>query len=105
MDPQLISLVILLSIFWFLAYWVLGGVFFAVITILRLGKIRMVRFSCLFTILALLLGVSASYFGIAGVAGRGHYPRKSRKTLGRKEIRVCAACCRLDFKQIFQIAE
>ncbi len=65
MDPQLISLVILLSIFWFLAYWVLGGVFFAVITILRLGKIRMVRFSCLFTILALLLGVSASYFGIA----------------------------------------
>ena len=65
MDPQLISLVILLSIFWFLIYWILGGVFFAVIAIMRLGRVRMVRFSCLFTLLALLLGVSASYFGIA----------------------------------------
>ncbi|MBI5793560.1 hypothetical protein HZA87_00520 [Candidatus Uhrbacteria bacterium] len=65
MDPQLTSLVILLTIFWFLVYWVLGGVFFAVVAILRLGRIRMVRFSCLFTLLALVLGASAAYFGVA----------------------------------------
>jgi hypothetical protein len=64
MDSELTSLVILLSIFWFLIYWVLGGVFFAVIAVLRLGRIRMVRFSCLFTLLALLLGVGAAYGGI-----------------------------------------
>lgn len=64
MDPQLTSLVILLSIFWFLVYWVLGGVFFALIAIMRLGRIRMVRFSCLFTLLALLMGASASYVGV-----------------------------------------
>jgi hypothetical protein len=64
MDSELTSLVILLSIFWFLIYWVLGGVFFAVIAVLRLGRIRMVRFSCLFTLLATLLGVGAAYGGI-----------------------------------------
>ncbi|MBI4437491.1 hypothetical protein HY631_00900 [Candidatus Uhrbacteria bacterium] len=64
MDPQLTPLIILLSIFWFLLYWVLGGVFFAVITILRLGRIRMVRFSCLFTLLALALGAGAGFLGI-----------------------------------------
>ncbi|MFA4845401.1 MAG: hypothetical protein WC654_02490 [Patescibacteria group bacterium] len=64
MDPQLTSLIILLAIFWFLIYWVLGGVFFAVIALLRLGRIRMVRFSCLFTLLALLLGVATAYAGI-----------------------------------------
>ncbi len=65
MDPQLTSLIILLAIFWFLVYWVLGGVFFAAIALLRLGRIRMVRFSCLFTLLALFLGAGAAYGGVA----------------------------------------
>jgi divalent metal cation (Fe/Co/Zn/Cd) transporter len=64
MDPQLFSFLIVLSFVWFLAYWVLGGVFFAVVAIARLGRVRKVRFSCLFTLLSLLLGISTAYGGM-----------------------------------------
>ncbi|MBU0646284.1 hypothetical protein KJ611_02280 [Patescibacteria group bacterium] len=60
MTPLLITL----SIIWFVAYWVLGGVFFAVIALLRLGRVRKVRFSCLFTFLAMACAVGAAYGGL-----------------------------------------
>ena len=66
MDAQITSFFIILSILWFLMYWVLGGVFFAVITIIRLGRLRKLRFSCLFSLLALIVGVASAYFGING---------------------------------------
>jgi hypothetical protein len=58
------SFVVFLSILWFIVYWILGGVFFAALTILRLGRVRKVRFSCLFTILAAICGLSASHYGM-----------------------------------------
>lgn len=64
MDVGLQSFVLFLSILWFFVYWVLGGVFFAVMAILRLGRVRKVRFSCLFTILAGICAVGSSYFGV-----------------------------------------
>lgn len=63
MDASVISFLILLSIVWFLLYWTIGGVFFAVVAIARLGRVRKVRFSCLFTLWSLLLGVGAAVFG------------------------------------------
>ena len=53
-----------LSIFWFVVYWILGGVFFAVMAIFRLGRVRKVRFSCLFSLLALVCGIGAAQFGM-----------------------------------------
>jgi hypothetical protein len=64
MDAELTSFIILFSIIWFVVYWVLGGVFFAVVTMVRLGRLRKVRFSCLFTILSLIVGVGAAHTGI-----------------------------------------
>jgi hypothetical protein len=64
METGLTSFAIFLGILWFLVYWILGGVFFAIITILKLGRVRKVRFSCLFSLLALICGFSASYFGL-----------------------------------------
>jgi hypothetical protein len=64
MDVGLQSFVTFLSILWFFIYWVLGGVFFAVMAILRLGRVRKVRFSCLFTILAGASAIGAAYFGV-----------------------------------------
>ncbi len=64
MDAQITSFLIVLSILWFLVYWILGGVFFAVITIARLGRLRKVRFSCLFSVLAFFTGVGAAFVGI-----------------------------------------
>jgi len=66
MDTEFTSFFIVLSILWFLVYWVLGGVFFAIVTVMRLGRLRKVRFSCLFTILSLLVGVGAAYTGLMG---------------------------------------
>jgi len=65
MDVGLQSFVIFLSILWFFVYWILGGVFFAVMAILRLGRVRKVRFSCLFTFLALACAIGAAYFGVS----------------------------------------
>jgi|GEM_PF-796740 len=61
---QISSFAILLSILWFLIYWVLGGVFFAVIALLRLGRVRKLRFSCLFSLWVLGIGIGAAFKGI-----------------------------------------
>ena len=66
MNTEFTSFFIILSLLWFLMYWVLGGVFFAIITVMRLGRLRKVRFSCLFSILSLLVGVGAAYAGMKG---------------------------------------
>lgn len=65
MDVGLQSMIVFLTILWFFLYWILGGVFFAVMAILRLGRIRKVRFSCLFTILAAFCAYGASYAGVS----------------------------------------
>ncbi|PJA45292.1 hypothetical protein CO174_03860 [Candidatus Uhrbacteria bacterium CG_4_9_14_3_um_filter_50_9] len=64
METGVLPFTIVLGILWFLVYWVLGGVFFALIAIMRLGRLRKVRFSCLFSILALMCGVGASVIGL-----------------------------------------
>jgi len=61
---NLSSFVIFLSILWFFVYWILGGVLFALLTILRLGRVKKVRFSCLFTILSAACGFGAAYYGM-----------------------------------------
>lgn len=66
MDAQLTSFMIVLAIVWFLAYWILGGVFFAIVALTRLGRLRKVRFSCLFSLLALALGIGTAYVGMRG---------------------------------------
>ena len=55
----------LLGFLWFIVYWIFGGVFFAVMAILRLGRVRKVRFSCLFSLLALVVGVASAFLGVS----------------------------------------
>ncbi len=64
MDAGLQSFIVFLAILWFFVYWILGGVFFAVMAVLRLGRLRKVRFSCLFTVVAAGSAVGAAYFGV-----------------------------------------
>ncbi len=64
MDAEVLTLTVLLGIIWFLGFWILGGVFFAVLTLIRLGRIKKVRFSCLFTIWALICASISSYYGV-----------------------------------------
>ena len=64
MESELGLFAWLIALIWFLVYWVLGGVFFPVMALLRLVTIRKVRFSCLFTILALGCASGAAWGGI-----------------------------------------
>lgn len=64
MDTTIIPAVIFLSVIWFAFYWVMGGVFFAAYSLMRLRRIRQVRFSCLFSFWALLVAVVTAQFGI-----------------------------------------
>ncbi len=64
MGTDLAWLTGVLAFFWFLLYWILGGVAFALLLLLRLSRIRKVRFGCLFTLYALAVAVTAAYGGV-----------------------------------------
>ncbi len=49
---------------WFLMYWILGGVFFAALGLWQFRRVRHVRFSCLYTLFALIVAVVASRVGL-----------------------------------------
>ncbi len=59
----------LLALLWFLAYWVFGGVAMALFALLRSGRVRRVRFGCLFSLWALAVGVGAAYMGVQSSQG------------------------------------
>ena len=60
---------VLLAFLWFLFYWIVGGAFFALIAVFRLGRLNKGRFSCLFSLFALFSAFGAAYFGSHWGAG------------------------------------
>jgi len=62
---SLSTLVFTLTLFWFVAYWIVGGVIFSIISVTRFLHVHRARFSCLFT----LLSAGAAY-GAAWMSGR-----------------------------------
>ena len=58
------SMLIVLSIVWTFIYWILGGVFFSLIALLRMGRVRRTWFGCLFSFSALGLGTLAAWVGV-----------------------------------------
>ena len=64
MESDLALLTGLLATVWFIVYWLLGGALFALLVLLRLGRVRKVRFGCLFTLFALATGVLAAHGGV-----------------------------------------
>lgn len=64
MSAELTALTILLAILSFFAYWIFGGVLFALVALLRLGRVRKVRFSCMFSLLALGSGIGSAMIGV-----------------------------------------
>jgi len=64
MSSDLQTFTILLGLLWFLIYWILGGVLFALVALLRLGRVRKVRFSCLFSAFAFVVGCVSAFYGV-----------------------------------------
>lgn len=55
------SFIVLVALVWFFFYWIIGGVFFACVALLHLIRLRKVRFSCLFTLSAMLCALAAAW--------------------------------------------
>lgn len=53
-----------LALTWFVIFWLVGGVFFAIISVMRTAKLRKAHFSCLFTLSTLLAACGAAYGGL-----------------------------------------
>lgn len=54
----------ILTLNWFVIYWILGGVFFAIVAISRTMKLRKARFSSLFTLTSLFAAFGAALAGL-----------------------------------------
>jgi hypothetical protein len=65
MAPQPIGLLILLTLLWFVLFWIIGGVIFATIGLVRFLRVNKNRFSCLFTFFSLAAAFGAAWTGIA----------------------------------------
>ena len=55
---------LVLSISWFIIYWILGGVVFSLIAAARAMHMKKARFSCLFTLGAAATAFGAAYAGV-----------------------------------------
>ncbi|HBU27611.1 TPA: hypothetical protein DEB00_00660 [Candidatus Uhrbacteria bacterium] len=64
MTVELGTLLVSLTVLWFLVYWIFGGVVFAIISLVRPGKMKRVRFSCLYTVFSALIAYQAAKLGI-----------------------------------------
>lgn len=68
METELGSLLVSLTILWFVAYWIFGGVVFSIISLLRPGKMKRVRFSCLYSLFSLLIAYGSARLGLMWAA-------------------------------------
>lgn len=58
------TLIALLTAAWFLVYWIFGGVVFMVIALVRPGRMKRVRFSCLYTLVSVFTAYGAARLGV-----------------------------------------
>ncbi len=70
----MIPFFVVLSAGWAFLYWIFGGVFFSIVAILWVGRVRRTRFGCLFSLSAIGMGVLAAWSGLR---------------FARPEIRAC----------------
>lgn len=73
MPQELAELTWVLVVVWFLLYWILGGMLFAVVSLSRLLKLKKAQFSCLFT-----LSSAAAAYGAAATGLMMTSPSASR---------------------------
>jgi hypothetical protein len=57
----------LLSTFFFLLYWLLGGTIFALVALSRAAQLRGLQFSCFFSLFTVIAGIGAGWWGAVQV--------------------------------------
>ena len=57
-----------LTLMWFVLYWLVAGVLFAIIGLVRFMRINTARFSCLFTLMSFATAYAAAWTGYVAAA-------------------------------------
>ncbi len=60
-SPIVITLV--LTLLWFVMYWLVAGVLFAIVNLTRFMRVNTARFSCLFTLMSFATAYAAAWTG------------------------------------------
>lgn len=64
MTLNLALVTVILALLWFVIYWLLGGVIFAVVALSRLIHLKKAQFSCIFVILSGLAAYGAAWMSV-----------------------------------------
>ncbi len=64
MPNEPIGFLLILALLWFVLFWTVGGVVFAVIGLMRFLRLNKNRFSCFFTILSAGTALGAAWMGL-----------------------------------------
>lgn len=64
MPAEPIGFLLVLALLWFVLFWVIGGVIFAIVGLVRFLRLNKNRFSCLFTVLSAVTGFGAAWMGL-----------------------------------------
>ncbi len=63
-----VVIILTLTLLWFVVYWIVAGVIFAIIGLVRFVRINTARFSCLFTLMSFAAAYVAAWTGYAAAA-------------------------------------
>ena len=58
-----VAIILVFTLMWFVLYWLIAGVLFAIVGLAHVMRINTARFSCLFACLSLAVAYGASYTG------------------------------------------
>lgn len=64
MTPLHLTVMLILALLWFVLFWIIGGILFAVVGLVRFLRLNKNRFSCLFTFFSGVTAVGASWMGL-----------------------------------------
>ena len=68
MQASPIMITVAFTLLWFVLYWILAGVIFAIVGLVRFMRINTARFSCLFTLMSFAAAYAAAWMGYVAVA-------------------------------------
>jgi predicted permease len=68
MEANPIIITLAFTLLWFVLYWIVAGVIFAIIGLVRFMRINTARFSCLFTLMSFATAYAAAWTGYVAAA-------------------------------------
>lgn len=68
MEVSPVVITLTFTLLWFVLYWLVAGVLFAIVGLVRFMRINTARFSCLFTLMSFATAYAAAWTGYVAAA-------------------------------------